>query len=659
MTAPPPAASEAGRPATLPEPRLVALATCALAGLLVLWLPLAMLQEVDAQLAFTTPAALWRDISLLLLLLGAAPALVLALLARAGGELAGLVGGAALRRRVSWALLVVPSAWLVAWQTSRSLRLWLQVTTGLQIGVGPHTRIIGIALLLTLVLFVWWRFGAARAGRQAIQLLQALRGPALTLLAAAVTTLVLAPPLWQPGPTPRPAAVAAPGTAPDIVLISIDALAAGDAAVCGDGPTPMPRLRAFATGATCFDRLYAGSNFTTPTTSTIETGVLPWTHFAGQIAAKVLPPLQDQTLSQRLREAGYTTHFITDNLLASPRHHGTWRGYDDARYARSSLLRNRLRAMLTVWPDSQLPLLVDTVISFIGALDVYWLGERNPYQTEQAYDQVPAMLAASAGPAFVWVHTMPPHAPYLPPPAFKHRLLPAGELDRWSQLLEENMPYGPRAQPLVDKHRLRYRESIMGADDALGRLLDTLQRAGRLDRALVVITADHGESFERRFIGHAGPLLHDAVTHIPLVVKLPGQREGLRIAQPVSQADLAPTLLELAGARALERAEGLSLQPLLRGLAQAARPVFTMTLERQSRFQPLGAGRYAVIDGPHKLIWPADGSAVELYDLQRDPHEQHNLAAGEPALAARLTSLLRMRLDRAEQARRAWRDSLR
>ena len=640
--------------AALPPPRLWQLFGCALSALLVLWLPLALLQELDALLAFVAAGALWRDVALLLPMV-AGVGLLLAALARGGGFVAAALGLApAAQRRIAWAILLVPTGWLCAWQAARSVRLWLQITTGLQLGVGAHTRIIGIAVLLSLMLLLWWRFGPAHAGRLGIRVLLALRGPAFALLAAAVLTLLLAPPNWHPGPTPRPAPAAAAGTAPDILLISIDALAASDATACGDGPTLMPHLRALAARSTCFTRLFAASNFTTPTTSTIETGTLPWTHFASQIAAKVLPPLQDETLSARLREAGYSTHFVTDNFLASPRHHGTWRGYDSDRYAPSALLRNRLRAALTAFPDSHLPLLVDSIVSFIGALDVYLHADANPYVSDHAYEPVADLLGKATGPAFVWVHTMPPHAPYLPLPEFKHRLLPAGELERWDQMLEENVAYAPAAQPLVDRHHLRYRESIMGADDALGRLLARLDRSGRLDRMLVVVTADHGESFERRFIGHAGPLLHDAVVRVPFVVKLPGQREGRIVDQVVSQADIAPTLLDIAGAANLPRTEGRSLKHALSGGVLADTPVMTMSLERQSRFHPMRRGNYALVDGPHKLVWHAADDSAELYDLVADPQELHDLSASRPELAARLRGLLKPRFAAAEQARQAW-----
>lgn len=637
----------------LPAPSLWLLFCCALSALAILWLPLALLQEVDALLAFTAPRSLLRDVALLLPMV-AMMAAALALVARLGSGAARLLGrSAALQARLAWALVLVPAGWLCAWQITRSVRLWLQVTSGLPLGVGAHTRLVGIVLLLGLMLWLWRRFGAARLGRRTIDLLVALRAPSLALVVAGTVATVLLPQQLRNATAPAAVPAAAPGSAPDVILISIDALAAEDAAACGPGPTLMPRLRELADQATCFTRFYASANFTTPTTATMETGLLPWTHLTTQIAAKVPVPLREQTAAAQLRAAGYRTSFITDNFLASPLQRGTWRSFDDQRFARS-LLRNRMREALTIFPDTTLPLLVDSIVSFIGAFDAYLHAANNPYDSMRVHAAIPNLLAAAPGPAFVWAHTMPPHAPYLPPASTRHRLLPAGDLEQWHEFMAENVPYRARAQPVVDKHRLRYRESIMAADDALGRLLGELQRLGRLERALVIVTADHGESFERNFIGHAGPLLHDAVIHIPLIVKLPGQTLGRVVSQPVSQADLAPTLLDLAGAAALPRSDGRSLRPLLAGAALDPVPVFAMSMERQSRFRPITVGHYAVIDGRHKLIWHLGEDTVELYDLTVDARERDNLADREPEVVARLKALLRERLAAAEAARLAW-----
>jgi arylsulfatase A-like enzyme len=415
----------------------------------------------------------------------------------------------------------------------------------------------------------------------------------------------------------------------------------------------MPRLRALAAESTCYSRFYAASNFTTPTTSTLETGTLPWTHFASQLSAKVHPALRQHTLAAALRSQGYRTYTTTDNLLASPLQHATDAGYQRQAMSPSRMLRDRVRTAFTLLPETSLPLLVDTALSFLGAFDVQWFGSRNPYDSARVLDQALPWLSEAPGPAFVWVHSMPPHSPYLPPAATKHSLLPAGELDRWSDFLEENSPYATAQQGLVDKHRLRYREGIMAVDAAVGHVVDELRRAGRLDRTVLIVTADHGESFEKGFIGHASPALHEALIRIPLLVHLPGQHEGRRVDTPVSQADLAPSVLELVGAPPLPHAEGRSLAANWRGAALGEAPVLVMSMERQSRFAPIRQGHYAIVDGPYKLIVHLPGHQVSLYDLAKDPGENTDLSTTQPAVRERLLNVIEQRLAQAESRRRS------
>src|ERR1043165_9342141 len=114
---------------------------------------------------------------------------------------------------------------------------------------------------------------------------------------------------------------------------------------------------------------------------------------------------------------------------------------------------------------------------------------------------------------------MSPHEPYLPPPPFLGRFLSASEFKEAYDLQVSGARglmghYGADQQPLVDKLRLRYDEYIAYTDDALRELLAQLRARGVLDNALIVITADHGQSFERNWHGHRGPSLHDALIHI-------------------------------------------------------------------------------------------------------------------------------------------------
>lgn len=646
-----------GGVAAFPKPTAYALFSACLTGFVLFMLPLVLLQHVDALLAFTTGSRVLRD-ALLAASLAVVPALLLAALGKGAHWAArrlGLDHGRA--DRLAWAVVLVPTAWLSAWQVARAGLAWLR--PHLQSGMlgTPGDRVPLMLAMLALLALLAWRLGSARLVRFAVEPLFAMRPLAVLVVAVAWIANAVVPPAIAGGEgVARPAAAVPARALPDVFLITIDTLSAADASPCGSGPTTMPRLRAFADQATCFSRHYAVSNFTTPTTSTMETGVLPWSHWAVQIGAKVAPALQDRSLAGALAQAGYRTHSISANFLASPRHHGTHAAWHTERLARSTALEDRLvGAPISAFAESTLPVWLQSLFPFIGSLDMHLHADRSPVDPRMAYGEVPALLqqpGPARAPLFVWTHTMPPHSPYLPPKSTKYRLLPPGELEQWRDFLPDNSSYPPARQPLVDKHRLRYRESMMGADEALGEFLDMLQREGRLDGALVIVSSDHGESFERGLLGHAGHLLHDALVRVPLVVKLPGQRAGRVVDMPVSQADLVPTVLDVAGVPALPEVDGRSLRRLLEGAPLPPAPVVTMAMMRQSRFRPLSSGDYAVIDGGWKLELQLPSGQRRLFDLAQDPHERNDVAAAQPEVAARLDAWLRQRLAAAEAARR-------
>ena len=74
--------------------------------------------------------------------------------------------------------------------------------------------------------------------------------------------------------------------------------------------------------------------------------------------------------------------------------------------------------------------------------------------------------------------------------------------------------------------RARYDENIAYADHVVGDFLEWLDQTGRLDRSIVIVSADHGESFEHGWLLHTGPYLYNGLIRIPLLIHLPGQKEG-------------------------------------------------------------------------------------------------------------------------------------
>ncbi len=642
------------RGAAWPRASLWQLFGHSLAALMVLWLPFALLRQIDAFVAFRTPAELGADMALAAVLIG----VVCLALSAMGLGLRLLLGrlrlAAPQAERTVWALVLIPCLWVCVWQLGGTGWAWLKLSSGSDISLSPHARS-ALTLLLMLALgWTLWRGKARRAAQLLLQLLQAIRSLSLLLLAVAVLALAWHPPRLLRAPTAPDQALRRSQPQPlvkDIFLITIDTLAEADARVCGSGPTLMPQLRRFAAQATCFSRAYSSANFTTPSTISLETGALPWNHWGVQIVAKAARPHQEQSLAHGLREAGYRTLSFSANILASPRHHGTDLGYDEQRISETTSLGSQPRVLLTRFPDTTLPFWLSSLVPFLDTLDVYLHGSEHPYPPELTYE--PALAAIRRSPStFAWIHTLPPHDPFLPPASTRGRLLPTRQLVRWSEQMGMTA-FSDKQQEAVRLHRLRYQESILGADEALGRLLDSLQAQGRLDDALVIITSDHGESFAHGYLGHAGDILSDDVLRVPLVVKLPGQREARTVDTPVSLVDVAATMADFGGAATPEQQDGRSLRPALLGEPFPARPVFAMAMERQSRFTPIRRGRYAVIDGTLKLVLDKGTGQTQLYELSQDPGELVDLSTARPQDRHRLQQMLDIRLNAAEARRQA------
>lgn len=169
-----------------------------------------------------------------------------------------------------------------------------------------------------------------------------------------------------------------------------------------------------------------------------------------------------------------------------------------------------------------------------------------------------------------------------------------------------------------------YLACVQGVDDGVGRMLDWLDVEGLADDTIVIYTTDNGwylgdlGLYDKRFMYEPG-------LRVPLLVKGPGIAAGTTPDQFVANIDLAPTILDLAGLPIPESMQGRSLTPVLRG----EKPADWRTSVYYRYYHDPGhhntRAHYGVRTATHKLIhyWKKD--AWELFDLVKDPTEQHNL----------------------------------
>jgi arylsulfatase A-like enzyme len=178
-------------------------------------------------------------------------------------------------------------------------------------------------------------------------------------------------------------------------------------------------------------------------------------------------------------------------------------------------------------------------------------------------------------------------------------------------------------------------------------LLDLLEPSGILDQAYIIVTSDHGESFERGVEGHITPLLFEPVIHIPLLISAPGQRERKDTYTPTACVDLLPTVLHLTGNEMPDWCEGQVL-PHLGGAENPSRSIFALEAKTNPAYAPLTRTGVAMLKGPHKLIYHTGyerEDSFELYDLQEDHEELRDLYPESPAFARRLREELLEKLN--------------
>jgi len=188
----------------------------------------------------------------------------------------------------------------------------------------------------------------------------------------------------------------------------------------------------------------------------------------------------------------------------------------------------------------------------------------------------------------------------------------------------------------VEGHR-DYMRHVTAIDRAIGRVLDALERAGRLENTLVILTSDNGYYLGEHGLGDKRSA-YDESLRVPLLIRVPGAAKSANAVNDamVLNLDYGPTILDYAGAKPLSGAQGRSLRPLLEGRRPTDwRTAFFYEYFREGNFAAPTV--LALRTTTHKLTtYPGHKDWTEVFDLKKDPYEVSNLASSKPELVAQL-----------------------
>jgi arylsulfatase A-like enzyme len=485
---------------------------------------------------------------------------------------------------------------------------------------------------------------AAGAALTALGLLLARRRPALPWLLGALLLAgaVAAPRVYlravTPPAPPRAELPPAPTGAPDVVLVVIDTVRAGNVSTYGYQRSTAPEIDALAAEGALFLDATSPATWSLPSHASLFTGRYPSSHNAH--AEHHYLDGRYPTLAQVLERSGYETFCITANPWISDGL-GLTRGFahqDDS-------LRSVGGAGLGFS-------FVHRLLDRLGLQEADKGGDLVARSFER---WARARPASGERPAFVFLNFIEAHFPYHQLPhdyLFRFTDLPYGKLRALSiDLLGQQFGGpGPALAEAAGPARDMYDGGVAYTSHLLARVVEALRARGTLDRTVLVVLADHGELLGEHggFFGH-GPSVYQQSVGVPLLVRYPPRiPAGARVEAPVSTLGVYASVLDLAELPPPPTLQVGSLVPLARGEAPAQNGPILAELHRSDEIgrrdwpdpQLKAGSRYRLLrEGPLKLVAVSTGEHL-LYDLAADPEETRDLGPERPADLARMVARL-------------------
>jgi len=335
-----------------------------------------------------------------------------------------------------------------------------------------------------------------------------------------------------------------------------------------------PHIDSLAACGVRFANAYSPVPLTLPSHASILTGKYPFAHGVRNNGSYKLPP-EELTLTEILKSRGFVTSAFVASFTLDSRF-GTAQGFDS--YDDTFDSREALKTFRS-----------ERTADRVSSSFLKWLGENRGKRF------------------FSWVHFFDPHLPYSPPEPFRQEF--------------SGHPYDGE---------------IAFMDQEIGRIMDSLERAGLFERTIIVLAGDHGEALgEKRELDH-GLFIYDSTLRVPLIICGPFlPSRGAVVKSRVRLVDILPTVLELLQIDPPADLSGESLLPIIQGRESEDRASYAETFYPRENYgwsELLG-----LVDGRWKYI---HAPRPELYDLANDPGETKNLVEEQDRTAVELSRKL-------------------
>jgi arylsulfatase A-like enzyme/Flp pilus assembly protein TadD len=360
----------------------------------------------------------------------------------------------------------------------------------------------------------------------------------------------------------------------NVILITLDTTRPDALGPYGGTDALTPVLDRMAARGNVFDHDYSQAPITLPSHTSIMTGLIPPQHGVRNNISYRLAP-EHRTLASILREHGYATAAFVSSVILDHKF-GLDQGFDVYEDKIVNYAPRTAKAIVTRRGGTTL----DAALA--------WFGKHESEHPEQAF--------------FSWIHFYDAHAPYDPPLPFK--------------------------QAYADSP---YHGEIAYMDQQLGRLVRFLEDKGLDKNTVIIVTADHGDSFGEHGEATHGFFTYSTTTHVPLIVSKPLYgKPGEHIEHIVESIDLAPSILAMLELKVPDEMKGALLS------STDARTVFSEAMIPHEDFYL--APLHSLKDDHYSFYY---SSELELYNLQTDPQEKTNIAAQNPDLTARYLDTIR------------------